>query len=83
MANNPPVHEIRMGHIKACVWRNETQQGVRHNVTFSRIYRDGDDWKESGSFGRDDLPLLVKVADLVHTWIYQEGQKQSAERPAA
>ena len=34
---------------------NQTERGVRHNVT--RIYKDSDDWKESTSFGRDDLPL--------------------------
>jgi hypothetical protein len=46
-------------------------------VTISRLYRDGDQWKDSSSFGRDDLPLLAKVADLVHTWIYQQSQNQS------
>ena len=37
-----PVHEIRLGHIKAAVWRNETEAGVRYNATFSRLYRDGE-----------------------------------------
>lgn len=67
-----PVHEIRLGRIRAAIWENETQNGLRHNVTFSRLYKDGDQWKDSGSFGRDDLPLLVKVADQVHTWIFQQ-----------
>ncbi len=72
-----PVHEIRMGRVRAAIWENDTQNGTRHNVTFSRLYRDGEQWKDSSSFGRDDLPLLVKVADQVHTWIYQQGQNQS------
>jgi hypothetical protein len=29
------------------------------------------------SFGRDDLPLLAEVADLVHTWIFQQKQENS------
>jgi hypothetical protein len=65
-----------MGAVKACVWLNETQNGPRHNVTFSRLYKDGANWSESSSFGRDQLPLLAKVADLAHSWIYQEGPKQ-------
>lgn len=69
-----PVHEIRFGRIKAAIWENETQVGVRHNVTFSRIFKDGDQWKSSDSFGRDDLPLVTKVADLAHTWIFEQGQ---------
>jgi hypothetical protein len=70
-----PVKEFRLGRIKAAVWENATQNGPRHNVTVSRIYKNGDQWKDSGSFGRDDLPLVSKVADLAHTWIHTEGTK--------
>lgn len=55
-----PVHEIRMGRIRAAIWPNQTESGVRHNVTISRLYKDGDDWKDSTSFGRDDLPLVAQ-----------------------
>ncbi len=74
-----PVHEIRFGRVKAAIWGNTTPQGVRHNVTFQRIYRDGDSWKTTDSFGRDDLQLVQKAADLAHTWIYQQAQ-ESGER---
>ena len=47
------------------------------NTTFARIYKDGATWKESTSFGRDDLPLLGKVADMVHTWIFTHGQEHN------
>lgn len=69
-----PVHEVRMGRIKATVWENETREGIRHNVSLTRIYRDGKDWKDSTSFGRDDLPLVAKVADLAHSWVYDHGK---------
>lgn len=78
-AKKKPVHEIRLGRVRAAIWENESEQAVMHNATFSRLYKDGDEWKDSTSFGRDDLPLLVKVADMVHTWIYQQGQR-TAER---
>ena len=51
-----PVHEVRIGSIKAAIWANDTKNGTRHNVSLSRLYKDGDDWKDSSSFGRDDLP---------------------------
>ncbi|MEM8735049.1 MAG: hypothetical protein AAGG44_12540 [Planctomycetota bacterium] len=83
MANSQsrkPVHEFRMGRIKAAIWENETQQGVRHNVSISRLYRDGDQWKDSNSFGRDDLPLVQKVADVALVWIYSNSSvSQSAD----
>jgi hypothetical protein len=69
--NAPPVHEVRIGLIKAAIWANKTDDGVRHNVTFERSYRDGEEWKTTSSFGRDDLLVLAKVADLAHTWILQ------------
>ena len=34
------------------------------NVTFSRLYKEGDQWKSTQSFGRNDLLVLAKVADL-------------------
>lgn len=71
-AKQQPVHEVRLGSIKATVWENETTAGTRHNVTVSRLYKDGDQWKQTESFGRDDLPLLAKVVDLAHTWIFQQ-----------
>jgi len=73
MPKQQPVHEIRLGAIKATVWANETQSGVRHNVNVCRLYKDADEWKQTASFGRDDLPLVAKVIDLVHTWIFQQG----------
>ncbi len=71
-----PVHEIRLGRITAAIWRNETEKGTFHNVTISRLYKpEGDDWKRTDNFGRDDLPLVGKVADQAHTWIYEVTQQ--------
>ena len=72
-----PVHEVRLGKIKAAIWANTTENGIRHNVTIARLYKDGDDWKDSTSFGREDLPLVAKVADMAHTWVYENGSQGS------
>ena len=73
-----PVTEIRLGRIKAAIWANETHNGIRHNVTLLGLYKpEGGDWQDSTSFGRDDLPLVAKVADLVHSWIFQKTQEQN------
>ena len=77
MANQKPVHEIRLGKVKAAIWRNETDAGLRYSVTIVRLYKsDQDHWESSTSFGRDELPLVCKVADLVHTWIYQQAERK-------
>ena len=68
-----PVHEIRIGAVKAAIWENETSAGTRHNVTLCRLYKDGDSWRQTESFGRDDLPLVAKVVDRAHSWIFESG----------
>lgn len=72
MTKQKPAHEVRLGRIKATIWENETEQGTRHNVTVNRLYKDGDEWKQTASFGREDLPLVAKVVDLAHSWIYEQ-----------
>ena len=42
---NRPVHELRLGKIKAAIWANDTESGVRHNVTITRLYNDGGKWQ--------------------------------------
>ena len=71
MANQKPVEEVRIGRVKATVWCNGTDEQPRYNVTFSRLYKEGDEWKSTQSFGRNDLLVLAKVADLAHTRIFQ------------
>ncbi len=78
-AKQKPVHELRLGRIKAAIWANETDNGTRHNVTITRLYKDGDEWKTSTSFGREELPLVAKIADMAHTWIYQQGQENNGD----
>jgi hypothetical protein len=77
MANQKPASEVRIGSIKATIWRNQTETGARHNVTFERLYKDGDKWKSTQSFGRDDLLLLAKVADEAHSRIFQLQQEET------
>ncbi len=79
-----PVHEIRLGAIKAAIWRNSTEQGTRFNATFERIYKEGEQWKSTASFGRDDLLGLAKVADQAHSRIHeQKSQGGDGERQPA
>jgi hypothetical protein len=68
---NHPANVIRLGRIKGTIWANKTEKGTFYSVQIIRIYRDEDQWKEGTSFNRDDLPLVAKVADLVHTYIFE------------
>jgi hypothetical protein len=72
-----PVHEIRLGRIRAAIWANQNDNGTWYNVTLSRSYKDGDDWRSSASFGRDELLTLAKVADLANSWIHEQSQSSN------
>ena len=71
MANQKPVDKIRIGRVKATIWRNGTDEQPRHNVTFGRLYKEADQWKTTQSFGRNDLLVLAKVADRAHSRIFE------------
>jgi len=72
---NRPVHTVRYGTIHAAIWRNMVDNGnasrPMYSVTFSRSYKDGEQWKDSASFGVDDLLVLAKVANDAHTYIHE------------
>ena len=66
-ANIKPVEEIRLGTIKAAIWKNIVDNGNNcrtvYNVTFQRLYRDREGkWQSSESFGRDELLVLTQLA---------------------
>ena len=73
-AKQKPAHEVRLGRIKATIWANQNDNGTWYNVTLSRSYKDGDEWKSSTSFGRDELLTVAKVADLANSWIHGQAQ---------
>src|SRR5258708_301159 len=68
-SKSQPIHKIRHGAINASIWRQETNKGPMFNVTFQRAYKDGDDWKNSASFGRKDLLVLGFIAARAFEWI--------------
>lgn len=73
MGGLKPAAEVRLGRIKATVWGNERDdgKGTWFSVQLGRLYRDGDEWRTSSTFGREDLLTVAKVADLAHTRIFE------------
>ena len=79
-ASTLPVKTFRLGRIKAAVWENEADNRKFYNVTFARTYM-GQDKKlhDTDSFGRDDLPLVAKLANDAHSFIFEQLAEQKAE----
>ena len=73
-----PVHQVRLGTIKAAAWANTSEDGrTRYSVTIQRIYRDNDEWKRTTTFRRTDLLVLAKVLDMAHSWICQQPNERA------
>lgn len=58
-SSNKPIRVFRMRGVKVAVFENKTDQGTFHKATLQRIYRDGEEWKTTQSYGRDDLPIAI------------------------
>lgn len=73
MEKNKPAHEIRVGAVKATIWKVTTAKESFFTATFSRLYRAAGATKESHSFGPRDLEALGQVLAMAKTWISGQG----------
>ena len=80
-SSSQPVHEIRHGAVSASIWKQETHKGSLFNVTFQRSYKDGDTWKNSTNFGRNNLLVVSLIAARAFEWI--ANQTRNSKRSTA
>ncbi len=66
-----PVHEIRRGLILVRVWVKRSKTGSPFTLSVLRLYRNGDEWKESSRLSRDDIPVVRLALDEAHRWLLQ------------
>lgn len=76
---NRPAHEVRVGLVRATIWANETKQGLKYNVTLSRLYQAGEKWKSSGSFGLRDLADVTRVSVTAEAWVREHQPVEEKE----
>ncbi|QDT57101.1 hypothetical protein Pan44_51670 [Caulifigura coniformis] len=77
---NQPIRRLRIGNIGAAIFENRTEEGKTfYNVQFTRGYRTDDGWKNTRSFGKDDLLAHAKLCDQAHSWICEQLQAEPSE----
>jgi hypothetical protein len=81
MANNKPVHQIRLSAIRAAIWINVSEKTGEtwFTVTVTRSYRDKEQLKDTSTFRRDDLPIVSKVVEMAYTWIWEQSAPNDSE----
>ncbi len=78
-----PAHKIRIGNLSVTIWRNVSDKGTWYTAEPVRSYKKGDEtWKETKSFGFDDLMTMAKLLDQAHSWIAKQMQADSKSRKA-
>jgi hypothetical protein len=73
---NRPVHEVRLGRIRASCWLNTNSKGESwYSVVLTRSYKTAEgEWRNSHSLGLDDLLVAGEVLKAAALWIYAERQ---------
>jgi len=77
-----PVFNAKHGAVEAAVWQNEGPNGTWFAATVKRSYRDGEEWKDSDSYGERDLLNLARCALDAQAFIAQQMREASRERAA-
>jgi hypothetical protein len=69
-SSQKPVKVIRLRGVSASIFANHAKSDGRditfHKVSIQRSYKDGEEWKQTTSLGRDDLPVVNLV--LKRAW---------------
>ncbi len=83
MSGQKPVAKFQAGQISSALWSNEipTKNGGTATIlkaTVQRRYKDRDgEWKSSGSFSRNEIPLAVYTLKKCFEYM-MEGQKDES-----
>jgi hypothetical protein len=82
MAPTKPVQKFRAGQVSCALWENELNLSGGRKVktlkcTLERRYKDGEDWKSSGSFARNELPLAIWCLQKAFDHMIEEGNTRS------
>ena len=76
---NKPVLEVKLGSIKGTVWLNASKNTLKGktvpNISITKLYKQDGSWKRTTNFSHKELVLVAKVADQIHTELYQKAQK--------
>jgi hypothetical protein len=78
-----PVETFRLKGISASIFENQSEDGKTtfHKVSLQRSYRQDDQWKQTQSLSRDDLPIAQLMLQKAWEFILQAEAKKNADEP--
>jgi hypothetical protein len=83
MAGQKPMWKAQAGAVSVALWENQAMVGGRSmrllKATVERRYKDGEEWKSSGSFGRNDIPLVLWCLSKAFGVMLEKAQDDNGE----
>jgi len=77
---NRPFQVIRRGLLKVVIWENQTTNGSMFSTQLIRVYKDGEDWKETFSLNREDLLHAAKMLDAADSIIHRTEEERRDQK---
>ena len=78
-----PVEKFRYRGLSASVFENvskkEGQSAPYFKVVFDKTYKQGESYRSTGSFGREDLPVLEHLARKAWEFILETEKARSRD----
>lgn len=74
-----PVHTFNVHAVRVAIFENQSKNGPFHSVVMTKLYKDGNDWKETRSFFVRDLDSVPEAARIAQTKI-QELEKLAVKK---
>ena len=79
-----PVTKFRAGQVSCAIWANEAVVNGNNmsllKASVERRYKDASgEWKSSGSFGRNEIPLVMYCLQKAFEYIIEERSTRGEE----
>lgn len=79
--NNKPVKKLQLRGISASVFENKSENGILfYKVSITRTFKDGDEFRTTNTFSRDDLPIVRELTRQAWLTILKEEANKSRSR---
>ncbi len=74
---NKPIDRLRDGSLKATIWANPHEQGIRYSVELSRTYKDdAGNYQDARSFSGAELLRIAHLAGKAYDRVSALRQSQ-------
>jgi hypothetical protein len=68
--SNKPAKSVKVGAIEVAVWENSSKEGRKFfSTTIERNYKDGEEWKKTGSLRDNDLPKAILALQQAYEFV--------------